>query len=228
MFGRQEKLVSYLEYRRKEQERRDKVLDDIKRQKRGRLMNAYMSAGLRIGAGFIGQNFGPTAMAGRAATKGTDAAISGDVPIGSPLGVGVDNSATAARGGSPALLMGGEYVMSSRTVNKYGTGFMAQLNSGRMPGYNQGGLVGGGGAAAGITTNNVNLAINIDKTGNAQVQTQEQDANTNGQDSESQEVENSKKFADAIRAAVQKEITKQQRPGGLLRDGATYAGGRRI
>jgi TP901 family phage tail tape measure protein len=228
MFGRQEKLVNYLEYRRKEQERRDKILDDIKRQKRGRLMNAYMSAGLRIGAGFIGQNFGPTAMAGRAVTAGTDAAISGDVPIGSPLGVGADSSMPAARGGSPALLMGGEYVMSSRTVNKYGTGFMAQLNSGRMPGYNQGGLVGGGGAAAGITTNNVNLAINIDKTGNAQVQTQEQDANTNGQDSESQEVENSKKFADAIRAAVQKEITKQQRPGGLLRDGATYAGGRRI
>ena len=138
MFGRQDKLVSYLEYRRAEQARRDKVLDDIKRQKRGRLMNAYMSAGLRIGAGFIGQNFGPTARAGRAATAGTDAAISGDVPIGSPLGVGVDNSATVARGGSPALLMGGEYVMSSRTVNKYGTGFMAQLNSGRMPGYNQG------------------------------------------------------------------------------------------
>ena len=191
-------------------------------------MNAYMSAGLRIGAGFIGQNFGPTAMANRGVTRGTDAAISGDVPIGSPLGVGVDNSATVARGGSPALLMGGEYVMSSRTVNKYGTGFMAQLNSGRMPGYNQGGLVGGGGATAGVTTNNVNLAINIDKTGNAQVETQEQDSNTNGQGSESQEVENSKKFADAIRAAVQKEITKQQRPGGLLRDGASYAGGRRI
>ena len=228
MFGRQDKLVNYLEYRRKEQARRDKVLDDIKRQKRARLMNAYMSAGLRIGAGFIGQNFGPTAMAGRAVTKGTDAAISGDVPIGSPLGVGADSSMPAARGGSPALLMGGEYVMSSRTVNKYGTGFMAQLNSGRMPGYNQGGLVGGGGAAAGVTTNNVNLAINIDKTGNAQVETQEQDSNTNGQGSESQEVENSKKFADAIRAAVQKEITKQQRPGGLLRDGASYAGGRRI
>ena len=133
-----------------------------------------------------------------------------------------------ARGGSPALLMGGEYVMSPRTTAKYGTGFMAELNRGKVPGYAQGGMVGGGGAAAGVTTNNVNLAINIDKTGNAQVETQEQDSNTNGQGSESQEVENSKKFADAIRAAVQKEITKQQRPGGLLRDGATYAGGRRI
>ena len=225
MFGRQDKLVNYLEYRRAEQERRDKVLDDIKRQKRGRLMNAYMSAGLRIGAGFIGQNFGPQAGGAASVEGGTG---SGALTINpSKAGSNVPEF-PMARGGSPALLMGGEYVMSSRTVNKYGTGFMAQLNSGRMPGYNQGGLVGGGGAAAGITTNNVNLAINIDKTGNAQVQTQEQDANTNGQDSESQEVENSKKFADAIRAAVQKEITKQQRPGGLLRDGATYAGGRRI
>ena len=225
MFGRQDKLVNYLEYRRTEQARRDKVLDDIKRQKRARLMNAYMSAGLRIGAGFIGQNFGPQA-GGTASVEGGTG--SGALTINpSKAGSNVPEF-PMARGGSPALLMGGEYVMSSRTVNKYGTGFMAQLNSGRMPGYNQGGLVGGGGATAGVTTNNVNLAINIDKTGNAQVETQEQDSNTNGQGSESQEVENSKKFADAIRAAVQKEITKQQRPGGLLRDGASYAGGRRI
>ena len=225
MFGRQDKLVNYLEYRRAEQARRDKVLDDIKRQKRARLMNAYMSAGLRIGAGFIGQNFGPQA-GGTASVEGGTG--SGALTINpSKAGSNVPEF-PMARGGSPALLMGGEYVMSSRTVNKYGTGFMAQLNSGRMPGYNQGGLVGGGGATAGVTTNNVNLAINIDKTGNAQVETQEQDSNTNGQGSESQEVENSKKFADAIRAAVQKEITKQQRPGGLLRDGASYAGGRRI
>ena len=225
MFGRQDKLVNYLEYRRTEQARRDKVLDDIKRQKRARLMNAYMSAGLRIGAGFIGQNFGPQA-GGTASVEGGTG--SGALTINpSKAGSNVPEF-PMARGGSPALLMGGEYVMSSRTVNKYGTGFMAQLNSGRMPGYNQGGLVGGGGATAGVTTNNVNLAINIDKTGNAQVETQEQDSNTNGQGSESQEVESSKKFADAIRAAVQKEITKQQRPGGLLRDGASYAGGRRI
>ena len=231
MFGRQDKLVSYLEYRRAEQARRDKVLDDIKRQKRGRLMNAYMSAGLRIGAGLL-PTPGPSGTdgltgAGEVGTVGAGGGFGG----GGGLGMGGSSAGPtmmSARGGSPALLMGGEYVMSSRTVNKYGTGFMSQLNSGRMPGYNQGGLVGGGGAAAGVTTNNVNLAINIDKTGNAQVETQEQDSNTNGQGSESQEVENSKKFADAIRAAVQKEITKQQRPGGLLRDGATYAGGRRI
>ena len=135
-----------------------------------------------------------------------------------------------ARGGSPALLMGGEYVMSPRTTAKYGTGFMAELNRGKVPGYAQGGMVGGGGggAAGGITTNNVNLSINIDKTGNAQVDTQEQDSKSGGQDTEHQEAEKSKQFADAIRSAVQKEITKQQRPGGLLRDGATYAAGRRV
>ena len=109
---------------------------------------------------------------------------------------------------------------------------MAEENRGRVPEsvkFSQGGLVGGGGGggmAAGLTTNNVNLSINIDKSGDTQVETQE--SSSIGQDKESQEVENSKKFADAIRAAVQKEITHQQRPGGLLRDGASYAGGRRI
>ena len=83
-------------------------------------------------------------------------------------------------------------------------------------------------ASGTITTNNVNLSINIDKTGNAQVDTQEQDSKSGGQDTEHQEAEKSKQFADAIRSAVQKEITKQQRPGGLLRDGATYAAGRRV
>ena len=118
--------------------------------------------------------------------------------------------------------------MSPRTTAKYGTGFMGELNRGKVPGFAQGGMVGGGGGAvaSGLTTNNVNLSINIDKSGDTQVETQE--SSSIGQDKESQEVENSKKFADAIRAAVQKEITHQQRPGGLLRDGASYAGGRRI
>ena len=227
MFGKEETLTNYLEYRRREQDRRDKILDDIKKKKRARLMNAYMSAGLRIGAGFIGGNFGPQASSTAAVEGGTG---SGALTI-NPAKAGSNvPEFPMARGGSPALLMGGEYVMSPRTTAKYGTGFMAELNRGKVPGYAQGGMVGGGGggAAGGITTNNVNLSINIDKTGNAQVDTQEQDSKSGGQDTEHQEAEKSKQFADAIRSAVQKEITKQQRPGGLLRDGATYAAGRRV
>ena len=221
MFGRQETMVNYQEYRRAEQARRDKILDGIKRQKRARLMNAYISAGLRIGAGFL-PNIGGSGTAAVEGGTGSGALTVNPAKAGSSV-----PEFPMARGGSPALLMGGEYVMSPRTTAKYGTGFMAELNRGKVPGYAQGGMVGGGGTiGSGLTTNNVNLSINIDKSGDTQVETQE--SSSIGQDKESQEVENSKKFADAIRAAVQKEITHQQRPGGLLRDGASYAGGRRI
>ena len=232
MFGRQETMVNYQEYRRAEQARRDKILDGIKRQKRARLMNAYISAGLRIGAGFL-PNTGGSGTAGAAgSTEPTVGSSKYITPLPGPAAPGPGqfgySEYQGARGGSPALLMGGEYVMSPRTTAKYGTGFMGELNRGKVPGFAQGGMVGGGGGAvaSGLTTNNVNLSINIDKSGDTQVETQE--SSSIGQDKESQEVENSKKFADAIRAAVQKEITHQQRPGGLLRDGASYAGGRRI
>ena len=136
-----------------------------------------------------------------------------------------------ARGGSPALVQGGEYIMSPQTTAKYGTGFMAELNRGRMPGFNMGGAVGGGGgglAAGGITTNNVNLAINIDKGGKSSVQSES--SSGSGQDKEREdksEVERQKKMGEAIRGVVLKEIERQQRPGGLLRDNASYAGGRK-
>ena len=195
-------------------------------------MNAYISAGLRVGAGFL-----PNIGGGNPATvQGSDGVtmhrnVGSGGTFYSQSGAAGDFPSTVfgqARGGSPALLMGGEYVMSPRTTAKYGTGFMGELNRGKVPGFAQGGMVGGGGGAvaSGLTTNNVNISINIDKSGDTQVETQE--SSSIGQDKESQEMENSKKFADAIRAAVQKEITHQQRPGGLLRDGASYAGGRRI
>ena len=106
---------------------------------------------------------------------------------------------------------------------------MSELNRGRLPGYQNGGMVGGGGgASSAITTNNVNLAINIDKSGQTSVETQS--ASGQGENQERQdksEVEKQKQMGEAIRGVVLKEIERQQRPGGLLRDGASYAGGRR-
>jgi hypothetical protein len=128
------------------------------------------------------------------------------------------------------MVMGGEYVMSPRTVSKYGTGFMSQLNQGRLPSFQSGGPVGGGAAmAAGITTNNVSLSVNIDKSGGATAETGKgsRDRTKNDERGDAEEAQSSKEFAEAIRGAVLKEITKQQRPGGLLRDGATWAAGRR-
>jgi TP901 family phage tail tape measure protein len=45
----------------------------------------------------------------------------------------------------PAMLTPGEFVMNRESVAKHGIGFMKSLNQGNVPGFNKGGLVGGGG-----------------------------------------------------------------------------------
>ena len=226
IFGRQQTLTSYLEYRRAEQARRDAAIQRVKDQKKARRNKAFIGAAINIGMGAAMQY-----SANRAhVTKGVTDATTGAVPIGDPLGVGADFSNVSARGGSPALVMGGEYIMSPQTTAKYGTGFMSELNRGRLPGYQNGGMVGGGGgASSAITTNNVNLAINIDKSGQTSVETQSTSGQGENQERQDKsEVEKQKQMGEAIRGVVLKEIERQQRPGGLLRDGASYAGGRRV
>jgi len=44
----------------------------------------------------------------------------------------------------PAVLMGGEFVMRKSAVQKYGSGMMESINSGKLPGFAAGGMVGGG------------------------------------------------------------------------------------
>ena len=231
VFGRQSTLANYLEYRRAEEARRAAEVDRVKQMKRGRLMKAYVGAAMNIGAGYlIGRSqglYGGSQASGTAAVEGGTG--SGALTINpAKFGSNVPEH-PMARGGSPALVQGGEYIMSPQTTAKYGTGFMAELNRGRMPGFNMGGAVGGGGlAAGGITTNNVNLAINIDKGGKSSVQSES--SSGSGQDKEREdksEVERQKKMGEAIRGVVLKEIERQQRPGGLLRDNASYAGGRK-
>tara|TARA_B100000131_G_scaffold13194_1_gene13663 strand:+ start:5150 stop:12163 length:7014 start_codon:yes stop_codon:yes gene_type:complete len=238
MFDKSNRLDSYLNYRLQEQRRRDSIIQKAKQEKKARLMNAYVSAGLRIGAGFIGGNFGPTAenAAGAAGSTASNVGSSNYItPLPGPAAPGPGqygySEYQGARGGSPALVMGGEYIMSPRTTAKYGTGFMAELNRGRVPGFNEGGMVGGGGGgmSAGVTTNNVSLNINVGNDGSTKVESQSQDSKSSNQErQDKEEVERSKQFGDAVRSAVLKEIQRQQRPGGLLRDGATYAGGKRI
>ena len=133
--------------------------------------------------------------------------------------------------GGLAKVMGGEYVMSPEAVRTYGTSFMGELNRGNVPGYANGGPVGGvslgnqGTAAAdagsmmgGNTTNNVKISVNIDKAGKAEAQS---DASSSpGGDTETDEmseVENNKALGELLQTVVLEEIVKQQRPGGLLR-----------
>ena len=130
-------------------------------------------------------------------------------------------AAGGSSGASPALLMGGEYVMSPSAVRTHGVGFMSELNRGNVPGYAGGGLVGGAmvGGGAGLTTNNVKININVDKSGKADVgtsvdrglpPTDQDDRDTNN------EIENNKAMGKVLQGVVLQEIVKQQRPGGLL------------
>ena len=44
----------------------------------------------------------------------------------------------------PAMLTPGEFVMSKNAVQQHGMGYMKNLNKGRIPGFNRGGVVGRG------------------------------------------------------------------------------------
>jgi hypothetical protein len=239
--GKQAKFVRYQSYRQREQQRRDKIIEDIERQKKGRLYNAYLSAALRIGAGALNTPTTPASTGGGGDPSGWEgygagasSTSAGTYPTRTPLWGGTDGGSASGgyipgfASGGPARVMGGEYVMSPGATAQHGTAFMSQLNRGRLPGFQDGGLVGGGGAAmaAGITTNNVNLSINVDKSGGTTVSTEKsgKDRNKNDERSTSEEAEDSKKLAEGIRNAVLKEIITQQRPGGLLRDGASASG----
>lgn len=67
--------------------------------------------------------------------------------IGGLFNLQMKNTGGMVSGGSgvrddvPALLTGGEYVIKKSSVQKYGTNFLDNLNSGQLPGYNSGGAV---------------------------------------------------------------------------------------
>ena len=110
-----------------------------------------------------------------------------------------------------ARLSNNEFVMTSRTVDHYGVGFLNALNQRRLPKFANGGHVGGkSGNYDGLfnssnntQSNEVSITINIDHSGNEEI-TMEQKA------------AQGKELAMAIRANVLEELNKQRRPGGLL------------
>ena len=114
----------------------------------------------------------------------------------------------------PALLMGGEYVVNKRSVDKYGVGLFNDLNSGRAQGFANGGMVGGDGGVGGApTTANNNFEINITIMDDGTVN----EASTNENENQSlEDRQNEKELGDAIKGAVVTELIEQQRPGGLL------------
>lgn len=133
--------------------------------------------------------------------------------------------------GGLARVMGGEYVMSPEAVRTYGINFMGELNRGNVPGYANGGPVGGvslgnqgssmaPATLAGNTTNNVKISVNIDKAGKAEANYEggQMNSEAGSERDDAAEIENNKALGELLQAAVLDEIVKQQRPGGLLQN----------
>ncbi|SUU36041.1 phage tape measure protein [Actinobacillus seminis] len=110
-----------------------------------------------------------------------------------------------------ARLSNNEFVMTSRSVDHYGVGFLNALNQRRLPKFAGGGHVGGkSGSYDGLfnssnntQSNEVSITINIDSNGNENITAEQKAAQ-------------GKELAMAIQANVLEVLKKQRRPGGLL------------
>jgi hypothetical protein len=222
MFGKERTLGSYQDYLHTETERRKDVIEAHEKMKKGRLMSAYVNAAMLIGGSYFFGNTQPPTGGGERDVDPNTGYIRGSTKIERGYASG-----GAVGGGAPAMLMGGEYVMSPDTVRTYGTNFMSELNRGSVPGMANGGLVGNQGSAgilsSGQTNNNVNISINVDKRGSvdSQISSQSSSDNTEKQSSV-QEAEKNKQLGVALKTVVLQEIIKQQRPGGLLQSTSKF------
>jgi hypothetical protein len=235
MFGKETKMGSYSDYLFTETARRKAVIKAHEKQKRQRLIGAYMNAAMLMGGSYL---MGKTGAAG-IAKKGWNTWQSDPNPnLSNPLPSqrdiyditrppvigGANNTGTrlAATGGSmgssPALLTGGEFIMNAGTVRQHGLGFMGELNRGKMPGMAGGGPVGGVvGGGVGSVNNNVSVNVNIDRRGNADVSTSPETSTDNtSSENAAADAQKNKELGVALQTVVLQEIMKQQRPGGLL------------
>ena len=106
--------------------------------------------------------------------------------------------------GNSALLMGGEFIMSPKTVQKYGKSFFDDLNGMSMPKFAMGGMVGSSGMGESSGKGDVNIQININKDGSSSTKSQG--------DSEGSDMNMAKK----IQSEVVRIIEEEKRLGGAL------------
>lgn len=112
----------------------------------------------------------------------------------------------------PAYLTGGEYVVNSRAVRKYGVGGLNRINSG-VARFQDGGMVGDSMSPSSNSSNTSNSNISINITVNANNgKVGDQESDSTGDSTES----NSKELSNRIKAVVLDVITTEQRTGGLL------------
>jgi hypothetical protein len=223
----------YLERIREEQAKKD-----AKKAQRSALIRSLigtaLTTGLMMGIGSLAKGMGPKGAGGASAPKGPGV----DKPA--DLGYGVGSSSTTslaigtggqtgglfsgkrfANGGYlpygnrlndsiPALLSGGEYIVNSKAVRKYGVGGLNRINSG-VARFQDGGLVGDvaktNANTESSTSNNVSVNITVNATdGKAQ---NEQSSADGGDDK-------NRALGNKIKEVVLQVITNEQRTGGLL------------
>ena len=152
---RYEKLDQYLQDRAQYEADKKQSLKNYKNQVNSTFYSGLTAAAVQIGA--AGLTVGAEKLRSSSLRPGMP--NSTQLAQAKKAGVGVNPSdipdmaiggyiAKFAGGGStgqdniPALLMGGEYVMNKKAVDMYGKDFMGQLNSGSLPKYASGGMVG--------------------------------------------------------------------------------------
>ena len=138
-----------------------------------------------------------------------------------PFNSGGAVGAGVPRDSIPALLTGGEMVMNRESVDKYGSAFFQKLNSGTLSGFAAGGYAGttlpddsgGSFSSSGEMTNNINISVNLDQSGNASDSVAVDTQSSNGSTlNEQAQIE----VATMIKDAVVTTLVEQTRQGGIL------------
>jgi TP901 family phage tail tape measure protein len=144
---RYEKLDQYLQDRAQYEADKKQSLKNYKNQVNSTFYSGLAAAGIQIAS--AGLTMGAEKLRTPKATVGKPyQAYSSSMPNYTGKKASGGYIAKFAGGGStgqdniPALLMGGEYVMNKKAVDMYGKDFMGQLNSGSLPKYASGGMVG--------------------------------------------------------------------------------------
>ena len=120
----------------------------------------------------------------------------------------------------PAMLTGGEYVVNSNAVRKYGVGGLNSINSG-IARFQDGGMVSDGGAGGGMTETNTNTSstnnVSVNITVNAKGGNSSEETNTNEEGSAPEtQAEKYEDFSKKVKQVVMQVINTEQRSGGLL------------
>ena len=202
------KLLDYHANRLREVKEWHKALAEWKKKRKKRFRNMLIMTGALAAMHGVGLLGGGKQMYGTTSNK---------------LGQGVSNFFTggsqgmhAKRDNIPAMLMGGEYVINTDAVNKYGVKFFHDLNAGRLNKFAKGGYVGsekinqptGEANLESGATNNISITVNIDNKGGVTSATEG-----------AMGPEESRRLASMIKMQVVNTLVNEKRQGGILYNG---------